>query len=138
MIDLDRFKTINDTHGHVVGDAVLKEAALRMNRVIRRYDAFGRYAGDEFLLVSTSPNRVQARATAARLRDAVAAGPIRVGSESLAVTVSIGIFTPRSRAGRSTASMPPRLSARPTARCTSRKPLAATVSSLRSRRPSAC
>jgi len=99
MIDMDRFKAINDRHGHLAGDAALREAARRMNRVIRPYDALGRYAGDEFLVVSTSPHRVHARATAARLRDAVAATPIRVGSVSMAVTVSIGVCTRRSGDG---------------------------------------
>lgn len=99
MIDMDRFKAINDSHGHLAGDVVLREAARRMNRVIRQYDALGRYAGDEFLVVSTSPQRVHARATAARLRDAVAATPIRVRSESIAVTVSIGICTRRAVEG---------------------------------------
>ena len=99
MIDMDRFKPINDTHGHLAGDAVLREAALRMNRVIRRYDALGRYAGDEFLLVSTSPNGMNDQETAARVRDAVGATPIRVGSESIAVTVSIGICARRSLDG---------------------------------------
>jgi diguanylate cyclase (GGDEF)-like protein len=101
MIDMDRFKAINDTHGHLAGDAVLKEAALRMNQVIRRYDSLGRYAGDEFLLVSTSPHGAHARATAARLRDAVAATPIQIGSGSTAVTVtiSIGVCVRRSLGG---------------------------------------
>jgi diguanylate cyclase (GGDEF)-like protein len=96
MIDMDLFKAVNDTHGHLAGDAVLKEAARRMQRVIRRYDALGRYAGDEFLLVSTSAQRGHARETATRLRDAVSATPICVGSESIAVTVSIGICARRS------------------------------------------
>src|SRR5207302_6183216 len=51
MVDLDRFKSINDTHGHLTGDAVLREAARRMKSAIRRYDAIGRYGVDEFLIV---------------------------------------------------------------------------------------
>src|SRR5260370_11810696 len=51
MLHLDHFKTINDTHGHVAGDAVLREAARRMQTCIRPYDSIGRYGGEEFLVV---------------------------------------------------------------------------------------
>lgn len=51
MLDLDRFKSINDTYGHSAGDAVLKEASRRMQRVLRSYDMVGRFGGEEFLVV---------------------------------------------------------------------------------------
>jgi diguanylate cyclase (GGDEF)-like protein len=93
MIDLDHLKEINDTYGHLVGDAVLREVSSRMTRVVRRYDSLGRYGGDEFLLVSTNPNRLHATETAARLKDAVAAAPIRCGSEALFASISVGTWT---------------------------------------------
>ena len=51
LLDVDHFKRINDTHGHLAGDAVLKQLAERLHGVMRAYDAFGRYGGEEFLLV---------------------------------------------------------------------------------------
>ena len=51
MVDLDRFKLINDTHGHPAGDAVLRETARRMEEPVRSYDSVGRYGGEEFLIV---------------------------------------------------------------------------------------
>ena len=51
LVDLDHFKLINDTHGHLAGDAVLREASRRMKQACRPYDAIGRYGGEEFLAV---------------------------------------------------------------------------------------
>ena len=93
MIDLDHLKEINDTYGHLAGDAVLREVASRMTRVVRRYDALGRYGGDEFLLVSNNANRLHASETAARLKHAVAATPIRCRSEVLFASISVGTWT---------------------------------------------
>ena len=51
MVDIDKFKAINDTRGHLVGDAVLREASQRLKTAARRYDSVGRYGGEEFLIV---------------------------------------------------------------------------------------
>lgn len=51
MVDVDKFKTINDTYGHPAGDAVLREASRRMRSAMRNYDSVGRYGGDEFLAI---------------------------------------------------------------------------------------
>ena len=56
MGDLDHFKSINDTYGHLVGDSVLIEASRRMQSCVRAYDAVGRYGGEEFCLLYTSPS----------------------------------------------------------------------------------
>ena len=64
MLDLDHFKRVNDTHGHVVGDAVLKEVARRMTACARPYDTVGRYGGEEFLVVVASADGVGAMALA--------------------------------------------------------------------------
>ncbi len=91
LIDLDRFKQINDTYGHQAGDAVLREVARRMKAVVRRYDAIGRYGGEEFLIVLPGCDGDAASAQAERVREAVAASPITAGAGSIAVTSSIGV-----------------------------------------------
>ncbi|HUI53382.1 MAG TPA: diguanylate cyclase [Bryobacteraceae bacterium] len=91
MVDLDRFKQVNDTHGHLAGDAVLHEAARRMKAAIRRYDALGRYGGEEFLMVLPGCGSAAAFAQAERIRDAVAAEPYYTGSQVLRMTCSVGV-----------------------------------------------
>jgi diguanylate cyclase (GGDEF)-like protein len=91
MADLDRFKSINDTHGHQGGDAVLCEATRRMKSAIRRYDALGRYGGEEFLFVLPGCQGADAFAQAERIREALAAEPFTVGNRAFPVTCSIGV-----------------------------------------------
>ena len=90
MVDLDRFKSINDTYGHLAGDAVLREAARCMKSAIRRYDAIGRYGGEEFLILLPGCQGEAARVQAERIREAVAAGPFTSGADRFPVTCSIG------------------------------------------------
>ncbi len=98
MADIDHFKKVNDTHGHGVGDIVLKEVARRLKNGLRLTDVVGRYGGEEFavLLPDTSPEA--AREVVERLRHAVAATPIEAEGRSLTVTASFGIAS-RSVAG---------------------------------------
>jgi diguanylate cyclase (GGDEF)-like protein len=91
LADLDQFKRINDTHGHLTGDAVLREAAHRMHSSIRRYDALGRYGGEEFMLVLTDCDESQAMMIAERTRSKVATDPIDTPSELIPVTASLGV-----------------------------------------------
>jgi diguanylate cyclase (GGDEF)-like protein len=91
MVDLDRFKGINDTYGHLAGDAVLREAAARMAAVSRCYDGLGRYGGEEFLVVLPGCDLVAALAQAERLREGIALMPFAVGDQDLHVTCSIGV-----------------------------------------------
>lgn len=91
LADLDRFKQINDTYGHQTGDVVLREVARRMKSVVRRYDAVGRYGGEEFLIVLPGCDGEAARAQAQRIREAIANSPIVSGTISLSVTGSIGV-----------------------------------------------
>jgi two-component system cell cycle response regulator len=90
MIDVDHFKTINDSYGHQVGDAVLKEIGQRLVGGTRSYDWAGRYGGEEFLILLSPCNADTATICAERLREAIASKPVRVADLELAVTVSIG------------------------------------------------
>lgn len=91
MADLDRFKLINDTYGHIAGDIVLREVARRIAASIRAYDAAGRYGGEEFLLMLPGGDEEVCLQTAERMREAIRQTPIRVGDLSLRVTASFGV-----------------------------------------------
>ena len=90
MVDLDRFKQINDTYGHQAGDAVLHEAARRMKSTVRSYDSVGRYGGEEFLIVLPGCDGDSAFEQAQRVREALANVPFVNGPQHLPVTCSIG------------------------------------------------
>jgi diguanylate cyclase (GGDEF)-like protein len=91
MVDLDRFKSVNDTHGHLAGDAVLREASSRLRSASRRYDSVGRYGGEEFLVVLPGCEMAAAALQAERLREVIAGTPFRNESRPLAMTCSIGL-----------------------------------------------
>ena len=93
MIDLDHFKSINDTHGHPTGDAVLKEVSRRMASCVRPYDTVGRYGGEEFIVVARSCDRTGAMALAERILNSLRSGPIETAQGRSSVTVSCGIAT---------------------------------------------
>lgn len=90
MADLDHFKNINDTYGHVAGDAVLKEAARRIAANVRGYDLAGRYGGEEFIVVAPLSDDTGIIALAERIRNVIQSQLIRVGEYSIAISVSIG------------------------------------------------
>lgn len=90
--DVDRFKTINDEHGHGVGDAVLVEVARRLSAVVRDDDLLVRMGGDEFVGWCAAPRRDHdVKRLADRLVETVSGTPIRLGSRRLDVSVSIGL-----------------------------------------------
>jgi diguanylate cyclase (GGDEF)-like protein len=95
MLDIDRFKVINDTHGHLVGDQVLKEIARMLTSQLRDYDLAGRFGGEEFSLLLPQIRSVNAIRLAERIRSSIAAmsiiAPGAVGGERVQVTVSIGV-----------------------------------------------
>jgi two-component system cell cycle response regulator len=91
LVDIDRFKRINDTYGHAAGDQVLCEVSRRMRSLLRAYDAAGRYGGEEFLLVLPGADACSAQVVAERLREHVHATPVTGESVSHEVSVSIGL-----------------------------------------------
>jgi diguanylate cyclase (GGDEF)-like protein len=92
FIDIDRFKPINDMHGHNSGDAVLRQVARLLGRSVRASDAFGRYGGEEFMLILPETTPEDAVNLAEELRNLVMAEPMQIaGNQTLNVTISIGI-----------------------------------------------
>ncbi len=95
MVDIDRFKVINDTYGHLVGDQVLKEISRTLTSLLRDYDLAGRFGGEEFSLLLPQTKAVYAFRIAERIRSNIAAmsiiAPGAVGGEHVQVTVSIGV-----------------------------------------------
>jgi len=90
MIDVDRFKPLNDYYGHAAGDAALREVAARLREHVRASDIVARYGGEEFLVVMSGAGAEETAVIAERLRSAVADRPIDQGQAKLPVTVSIG------------------------------------------------
>jgi diguanylate cyclase (GGDEF)-like protein len=91
MIDIDHFKSINDTHGHAVGDAVLKEAAKAIQNMARKDDSVCRLGGEEFLIVCHNTDLKSAYHAAERLRKRVGATDIRVGDAPIRIAISVGV-----------------------------------------------
>jgi len=92
MIDIDEFKQVNDRHGHVVGDKILKALARRLGQIVRTEDLLARYGGEEFAILSRV-DRGGARVFAERLRARIASKSFAVNGVDVQVTVSIGIGT---------------------------------------------
>ena len=95
LADIDHFKSVNDSYGHLVGDGVLRQVAKRMKLALRPYDAIGRYGGEEFLLIVPNCDEAKALAVAERMRAGVAECAIKISghSEELLVSISIGAAT---------------------------------------------
>lgn len=92
MMDLDRFKLVNDTFGHPRGDAILVEFAQRVNKVLREVDTFARYGGEEFICLLSETDLYGAATTAEKIIDALRSEPFgHLGEDAIALTVSIGV-----------------------------------------------
>ncbi len=91
MADLDHFKRVNDTRGHLAGDVVLREAVQRMVSCVRAYDAIGRYGGEEFLVVVPSSDARGTLVLAERIRARIEASPIETPAGAIGVTASMGV-----------------------------------------------
>jgi diguanylate cyclase (GGDEF)-like protein len=90
MADVDDFKRVNDTYGHLAGDAILRAMADRIRRVTRRYDIVGRYGGDEFLIVVPDSDFDETRGVAERLWQVVRDEEFAVGDARGRMSVSVG------------------------------------------------
>ncbi|PTR13485.1 diguanylate cyclase (GGDEF)-like protein [Nitrosospira sp. Nsp2] len=95
MLDIDHFKTLNDTYGHIAGDEILAAVARILLQSIRSIDYAARYGGDEFIIILTETSAELATNTAERVRSQVEALYPTVKGTEIALTVSIGIVEPR-------------------------------------------
>lgn len=93
MADIDKFKSVNDTYGHPVGDAVIKEVAVRIGACLREYDSVGRFGGEEFLIVIAEISSTDVKPMADRIRNAIAETPIQIPNGEITVTMSFGAVT---------------------------------------------
>lgn len=94
--DIDRFKSINDTHGHLVGDQVLQTVAATLQQSIRGGDVLARFGGEEFAVLTTSQSLPQLVTMAERLRTMVQNTPVTMATGELSVTISIGAVLAKS------------------------------------------
>jgi two-component system cell cycle response regulator len=97
--DLDRFKAINDTYGHLAGDAALREVAKRMRTSVRVYDTVARYGGEEFLFVLPDCNMEAALEQGERLRRVFDAEPLDLPDARIPQTLSLGVASVDAKAG---------------------------------------
>ena len=91
MIDVDNFKKINDTYGHLVGDAVLKEIAKIIKQNIREIDSLARFGGEEFSLILPETDKMSAIVVGERIRSKVSQQIIKAFDEMLSATISVGV-----------------------------------------------
>nr|MBI3613677.1 diguanylate cyclase [Nitrospirota bacterium] len=92
LADLDSFKLVNDTHGHIAGDRVLEEAARRMHAAVRPYDVVGRYGGEEFLIVCPGCKEPDVVTVAERIRESVERESVAIApGKAIPVTLSLGV-----------------------------------------------
>ena len=91
VLDIDRFKAINDSHGHAVGDSVLAHVATLIRRRLRGSDVVGRLGGDELAVLLPGTGAIEARALAEELRETVEAARMNLGEQRLRITLSVGV-----------------------------------------------
>ena len=100
LVDVDHFKRVNDTHGHLAGDRVLREIADRIEMEVRASDVAARYGGEEFALLLPDTRAEDAIGLSERIRKSVASSPICFGpDQQVEITVSVGMASVRPDAG---------------------------------------
>ena len=97
FMDIDHFKNINDTYGHACGDLVLKSVAQTIRGLLRKYDIFARYGGDEFLTLLPETDLPGATVVAERFRKKIEAMSVQFADITIKVTITLGVskFDPR-------------------------------------------
>src|SRR6202050_1527887 len=90
LVDIDHFKNVNDTFGHLCGDEVLRCVTRRMKECVRPYDTLGRYGGEEFLIIASDVDGNGTLALAERIRTIVESKPVVTQAGEVSVTVSLG------------------------------------------------
>jgi diguanylate cyclase len=93
MLDIDHFKRINDSYGHLAGDAVLRALAALLQKRMRPNDKLGRYGGEEFCAILVETNLQSAAKIANELRELIAAHPFVADKHEVNATISIGAST---------------------------------------------
>ncbi len=91
LIDVDRFKAVNDTHGHPVGDLVLQSVSDLLTKTLREMDFVCRIGGDEFAVICPGSHLHEAATAAERARQSVAATPLRIKVGEIPITLSVGV-----------------------------------------------
>ncbi len=90
MLDMDHFKKVNDQYGHLIGDEVLREFALRLSHQLREEDLLARYGGEEFTITLVETDREQANIVAHRCLKSISTAPFKTSAGEISCTVSIG------------------------------------------------
>jgi diguanylate cyclase (GGDEF)-like protein len=93
LVDIDHFKRVNDSYGHLVGDEVLREVSTRLLHAVRGHDAVGRYGGEEFLIVLGGCDSRDARARAEQVRIRIGELAIATAAGPTSVSISVGAIT---------------------------------------------
>jgi diguanylate cyclase (GGDEF)-like protein len=93
LLDIDHFKGVNDTHGHLAGDSVLRELSSACIRQSRQVDAFARYGGEEFIFLLPQSDKTHARLFAERIRKTLAETHFCYNQIEIRITVSLGVIT---------------------------------------------
>lgn len=94
MFDIDHFKKVNDTYGHLIGDEVIRHTATLTRRYFRQSDSIGRYGGEEFGVILPETDTESARVICERVREHIARTPVETEAGPIRYTISIGIAEP--------------------------------------------
>lgn len=91
MLDIDKFKLVNDNHGHKSGDTVLQRFSQLIEKDLRQIDLFGRLGGEEFAILLPNTDIIAAKNTAERLRELIETSVLKIGHKTIQFTISIGV-----------------------------------------------